>query len=130
ACRGSAIETPSIWTSPELGGNRPTTIRATVVLPEPDSPTSAKVSPFLMSKVTLSTALRYSRCPPSRTRLSQGFETSKTRRRFVAWTKGALMLRSPPAHRHRDGRRPTARPAEVAPADRHDSGRMRTRSAD
>ena len=33
-------------TSPELGGNRPTTIRATVVLPEPDSPTSAKVSPL------------------------------------------------------------------------------------
>ncbi|MGY4373901.1 hypothetical protein ACVWZ3_001540 [Bradyrhizobium sp. i1.3.6] len=46
------IEMPSISTLPELGGSRPTTIRATVVLPEPDSPTRAKVSPFLMSKLT------------------------------------------------------------------------------
>ena len=40
-----------MMTSPEVGGSSPTTIRATVVLPEPDSPTSAKVSPFVMSKV-------------------------------------------------------------------------------
>ena len=42
----SVIEMPSIMTSPEVGGSRPTTIRATVDLPEPDSPTSAKVSPL------------------------------------------------------------------------------------
>jgi hypothetical protein len=69
-------------TSPEVGGSRPTTIRATVVLPEPDSPTSAKVSPLAMSKVTPSTALRNSRWPPSSTRLSHGFETSNTRADF------------------------------------------------
>ena len=74
-------------TSPDVGGSRPTTMRATVVLPEPDSPTSAKVSPFPMSKLTPSTALRNSSWPPSSTRLSHGFETSNTRRRFLTSTK-------------------------------------------
>ena len=46
AWRGSVIETPVIVASPAEGGSRPTTIRATVDLPEPDSPTIAKVSPF------------------------------------------------------------------------------------
>ena len=75
------IETPAMVTSPAVGGNSPTTMRATVDFPEPDSPTSAKVSPLAMSKDTPSTALRYCFSPPSSIRLSQGFETSKTRRR-------------------------------------------------
>src|SRR5207302_7968129 len=109
----------------------PTTIRATVVLPEPDSPTSANVSPRLISKVTPSTAFKNSRWPPSSTRLSHGFETSNARRRFLTSTKDAGVMRHfPLPARHRDG---TPRPASRAgaiPAARRGSGRTRTRSAD
>src|SRR5699024_602646 len=42
---------------PEVGSKRFKTIFATVDLPEPDSPTSAKVEPRRKSKETLSTAL-------------------------------------------------------------------------
>ena len=76
----SVIETPVIVTVPAVGGSRPTTIRATVDLPEPDSPTSAKVSPFATAKETSSTAVRNWRSPPSIIRLSHGFDTSNTRR--------------------------------------------------
>ena len=73
-------------TSPAEGGSRPTTIRATVDLPEPDSPTIAKVSPLAISKPTRSTAVRNFRGSRSSTRLSQGFETSNRRRRSVTST--------------------------------------------
>ena len=85
-CAASAlldIDTPSMMTSPRVGGSRPTTMRATVDLPEPDSPTRAKVSPLPMAKDTPSTALalrRRLRAPGS----SQGCETSKTRREVFA----------------------------------------------
>src|SRR5882672_6903747 len=129
-CRGALIETPSMVTSPELGGSSPTTIRATVVLPEPDSPTRAKVSPLAMSKVTPSTAFRNSRWPPSSTRFSHGFETSNTRRRFLMSTKGeAVMPRFPSRRRHRDGRPRPGRHAGSAPAARPGSGQTRIRSA-
>jgi hypothetical protein len=48
-----------------------------VDLPEPDSPTSAKVSPRLISKLTSAAAVRNCLSSRSITRLSQGFETSK-----------------------------------------------------
>src|SRR5438552_1573008 len=53
--------------------------RASVDLPQPDSPTSARVSPGATSKLTSSTARSRRRGSPSSTRLSQGRETSKSR---------------------------------------------------
>src|SRR5687768_12626863 len=52
--------------------------RATVDLPQPDSPTSDSVSPRLMVNETPSTAFRIWRGAPSITRLSHGRETSKS----------------------------------------------------
>ena len=86
AWRGSVIEMPVMRTSPADGGSSPTTIRATVDLPEPDSPTMAKGAPRSIAKPTRSTAVRNRRGSRSITRLSQGFDTSKTRRRSVTST--------------------------------------------
>src|ERR1700744_5341572 len=116
-------------TSPELGSSNPTTMRATVVFPEPDSPTRAKVSPLAMSNVTPSTAFRNSSSPPSRTRLSHGFETSKTRRRLLTLTRGAVMPRYPSQPHRRDDTPRLARLDEWAPAVRHGSDQRQTRSA-
>ena len=85
---GLLIDTPSIMTSPVVGGISPTTILATVDLPEPDSPTSAKVSRRAIEKET-SAAATSSRCGSrSITRLSHGFETSKMRPRSLTSTSG------------------------------------------
>src|SRR6186997_478587 len=69
------------WNSrrPSLGACRPTIRRATVDLPQPDSPTSARVSPLVTSKETRSTARNSRRGSRSITRLSHGRETSKSR---------------------------------------------------
>src|SRR4051795_10426677 len=64
---------------PSLGAYRPTIRRATVDLPQPDSPTRPTVSPFSMSSDTWSTARRMRRGSRSSTRLSHGRETSKSR---------------------------------------------------
>ncbi len=73
----AAMSTPSKTIEPALGRYRPTTQRATVDLPQPDSPTRAKVLPRGMSKLTPSTAFRIWRGWPSIIRLSNGLETSK-----------------------------------------------------
>ena len=52
-----AMLMPSITTEPLDGGTSPTTILATVDLPEPDSPTSAKVSLRPIVKVTPAAAV-------------------------------------------------------------------------
>src|SRR5882672_3950144 len=76
---------------PSLGASSPTIRRATVDLPQPDSPTSARVSPWRTSSVTPSTA-RSSRLPsPSSTRSSQGRETSKSRVTASTLSNGARM---------------------------------------
>src|SRR6266513_2645980 len=76
---------------PPLGASSPTIRRATVDLPQPDSPTSARVSPWRTSSVTPSTA-RSSRLPsPSNTRSSQGRETSKSRVTALTLSNGARM---------------------------------------
>src|SRR5256886_33250 len=76
---------------PPLGASSPTIRRATVDLPQPDSPTSARVSPWRTSSVTPSTA-RSSRLPsPSSTRSSQGRETSKSRVTASTLSNGARM---------------------------------------
>ncbi len=46
---------PSKVTVPEVGSSRPRTMRAMVLLPEPDSPTRPRVSPRSMEKETRST---------------------------------------------------------------------------
>src|SRR5688500_12698529 len=70
---------PENSTRPSLGAYRPTIRRATVDLPQPDSPTSASVSPRSTSRSTRSTARRMRRGSRSMTRLSHGRDTSKSR---------------------------------------------------
>ena len=48
--RAAVIRRPANSTSPRSGRSRPTRIRASVVLPEPDSPTTAIVSPAAISR--------------------------------------------------------------------------------
>src|SRR5207244_9560289 len=50
---------PSRNASPDVGGISRKIVRATVDLPEPDSPIRPRVSPCLMSKLTSSTALTF-----------------------------------------------------------------------
>ena len=51
-----AASWPSKCTLPRVGSYRPTSSRATVLLPQPDSPTSASVLPRSIAKLTPSTA--------------------------------------------------------------------------
>ena len=51
-----AMSSPSIRISPSLGVSSPASMRSSVVLPQPDGPSSAKNSPSRMSSETLSTA--------------------------------------------------------------------------
>ena len=88
SCFGLLIDTPSMMTSPLLGGIRPTTIFATVDLPDPDSPTSANVSRLPIENETSTAACNSNRGSPSVTRLSHGFDTSKMRPRPVTSTSG------------------------------------------
>ena len=48
---------PSNFSSPEVGGSISVTMRASVDLPQPDSPTTASVLPVWSAKETPSTAL-------------------------------------------------------------------------
>jgi hypothetical protein len=90
-------EVPSNRISPALGSISPTISLAMVDLPEPDSPTSAKVSPLLMVKETSSTAFRKTLSLRSSTRLSHGLETSKVRERFLTSRSGAHAATSFPS---------------------------------
>ena len=59
ASRRSAVRSvPAKWMAPATGAWRPQIIRATVDLPEPDSPTRPKTSPSRMSNDTSFTASR------------------------------------------------------------------------
>ncbi len=73
---------------PRVGWYSPTSTRATVLLPQPDSPTSASVWPAWMLKLASSTACSNWRGLPSSRRLSSGGETSKVRARASACTSG------------------------------------------
>src|SRR6218665_1676194 len=86
------ISTPSKLIEPSLGSYRPTISRATVDLPQPDSPTRLKVSPLLIEKFTPSTARTMLLPLRSSTRLSQGAETSKIRFRLVTVSIGTVTL--------------------------------------
>ena len=79
---------PSKVRPPRVGSYKPTNKRATVLLPQPDSPTKASVLPRSISKLTPSTAFSSWRGLRSITRLSQGAETSKVLAKSCATTKG------------------------------------------
>src|SRR5258708_2059476 len=66
--------------------------RATVDLPQPDSPTRESVSPRLMEKETPSTAFSSWRGAPSMTRFSHGRDTSKSLVRLVTSRSGRSSL--------------------------------------
>ena len=51
-----AMSCPSIRISPSVGSSNPAIIRSSVVLPQPDGPSSTKNSPAMISRLTLSTA--------------------------------------------------------------------------
>src|SRR5690349_2913713 len=65
---GELRSAPATAMRPEVGVSRPTSIRASVVLPEPDSPTTASDSPSATVKLTSSTATISSPRPAPRTR--------------------------------------------------------------
>src|SRR5215210_755515 len=52
-----AMSSPSKYTLPSVGSTRRSTVRPSVVLPQPDSPTRPRVSPRRTKKLTSSTAL-------------------------------------------------------------------------
>ncbi len=57
-CGGTSfMTTPSIEIRPALGCAKPASIRSSVVLPQPEAPTSANISPLNISSVTASTAV-------------------------------------------------------------------------
>ena len=61
---------------PRVGGVSPATMRATVDLPEPDSPTRPNVVPLRMLKDTPSTALRIFFSSRASSRASQPLDRS------------------------------------------------------
>ena len=116
----AAVSTPSKRTRPRVGAYRPTSSRATVLLPQPDSPTSASVLPRSMAKLTPSTACTNWRGLRSTTRLSHGADTSKVFARsctstsgFVATVLSAVAFMRPPSRcrRRAASRRHASRPA-------------------
>ena len=49
---------PSMKIRPDVGCSNPASMRSSVVLPQPEPPSSENSSPFAMSSETLSTALK------------------------------------------------------------------------
>src|SRR5258708_19829552 len=96
--------------------------RATVDLPQPDSPTSDSVSPRLMVNDTPSTARSSCFGARSMTRFNHGRETSKSLARFLTLSSGlASATRAPlvmqPARRHRLSRWHQPRSLDAAAAE-------------
>ncbi|KAG0927741.1 hypothetical protein G6F31_017945 [Rhizopus arrhizus] len=83
---------PSKRISPRVNPYRPTSMRATVEFPQPDSPTSASVSPRAISNDTPSTARSITLGLPASLRSNHGGDTSNQRAASFTSTKGALML--------------------------------------
>src|SRR6058998_1984681 len=83
-----AISLPSNATSPAVGAYKPTSRRATVLLPQPDSPTSASVLPRSIEKLTPSTACTNCFGLRSTTRFNHGADTLKVLARLLTSTSG------------------------------------------
>ena len=48
---------PASTMRPAVGVSKPASMRSSVLLPQPDEPSSAKISPLAISRLTLLTAL-------------------------------------------------------------------------
>ena len=119
-------------TSPEVGGSSPTTMRATVVFPEPDSPTSAKVSPLAMSKRHAVDRLQEFQMAAFEHPVQPWLGDIEHAAQILDLDKGgrrhaAISLRGGVVEMAGNGLRA---PAGSAPAARSGSGRTRRRSAD
>src|SRR3546814_12527733 len=109
---------PSKRTRPPLGRCSPTTRRATVDLPQPDSPTRLKVRPRGRRKETWSTAVSSARPPPCSSRSKSGGESSYTFERLpTPSSPGADYYPSPvfrlPSASSRGLKSPTGGPEEL-----------------
>ncbi len=111
------LSTPVSWpsnnTAPRVGSYSPTSSRATVLLPQPDSPTSASVLPLWMLKLTPSTACTNCRGLRSMTRFNHGADTSKVFARSSTLTSAVIW---PPVARATSRRRGCGR-RRSTPAD-------------
>src|SRR5947208_2863820 len=79
---GELRSVPATEMRPSVGVSRPTSIRASVVLPEPDSPTTARDSPSETVKLTSSTATISS--PRAAPRTRNTFRSRSTSRTGLA----------------------------------------------
>ena len=86
---GLHLSTPSNSTVPLVGGVSPATMRATVDLPEPDSPTRPKVEPLRIEKPTPSTALRIFLSSRASSRASQPLDRSNSLHRSLTSSRAA-----------------------------------------
>ena len=69
-----AISCPSIRIVPELGCSKPASMRSSVVLPQPDDPSRANISPLPIFSDTASTAVKSpNRLVTSRTAMNRSF---------------------------------------------------------
>src|SRR5260370_37584194 len=75
-----------------------------VVLPEPDSPTSPKASPARMSKLTPSTARSCAGSPGARLRFGKATTRSSTCIKEASDGRGSAMVNAPDAVPRRDER--------------------------
>ena len=59
SCGGTPLmSTPSMLMRPPLGSAKPASMRSSVVLPQPEAPTSANISPRKIFRSTSSTAVK------------------------------------------------------------------------
>ena len=122
AASSAIVSWPSNSTWPRVGAYSPTSSRATVLLPQPDSPTSASVRPRPIEKLTPSTACTTWRGLRSSTRFSHGADTSKTLARSCTCTSGLPGIPSGCALRYS----PLGRPGGlIGPAPRLRASRRR-----
>src|SRR5690349_24802523 len=103
---------PPIAISPSVRSSSPAVSRSTVVLPEPEGPTSTTNSPSAISRSTLSTATQ----PPSKTFVTPLRTTSAIAGDQVAVPEGAA-LRHPPLALEVDGDDPEAAGVAVLPLE-------------
>ena len=82
------VSMPSKRTRPRVGSYRPTSSRATVLFPQPDSPTSASVVPLRDLEADIVDRMNELAALRSRTRFSHGAETSKVFARSRPATSG------------------------------------------
>ena len=108
AAAGASAETldrlPSKMISPSVGSSSRTSVRPSVDLPQPDSPTSPSVSPSRTAKLTSSTA-----CTRATSRCRTPFRIGKY---FLTWRtsrSGPCVLTPPPPRRRRSSRHDASR---------------------